>query len=75
MEDGLVLEIRIPGHPVYQTSLPLVFVLGVPAVYGISEGVADTSCNLAAREGRYYFVQKINESALKATRVILERAH
>jgi len=47
----------------------------VGEVHGISEEIADTSYNFAGREGRYCFVQKINESVLKATRVVLKRAH
>jgi hypothetical protein len=47
----------------------------VREVHGLSEEIADMSYNLAAREGRYCFVQKIDESVLKATRVVLKRAH
>jgi len=47
----------------------------VREVHGISEEIAHTSYNLAAREGRYCFVQKIDENVLKATSVVLERAH
>jgi hypothetical protein len=50
-------------------------VLEVREVHGISVEIADTNYNLAAREGRYCFAQRINDSLLKAKRVVLKGAH